>query len=83
MPCSRHQDNSSDLEKYQKEAEELIAAARADASKVIQDAKKAAEADINAATEETKQVGVYGQRSALVLRCLLASLLGKLAGKTY
>jgi F-type H+-transporting ATPase subunit b len=48
-------DNSTELQTLQKEAEEVIAAARAEASKVIQDAKRASDAEIQAAVDETKK----------------------------
>ena len=50
------QDNSSELEALQKEAEEVIAKARSEASAKIQAAKKATEEEIQAAADEHKKV---------------------------
>lgn len=52
----RMQDNSSELEALQKEAEEVIAKARSEASAKIQAAKKATEEEIQAAADEHKKV---------------------------
>ncbi len=54
------QDNSSELEALQKEAEEVIAKARAEASAKIQAAKKASEEEIQAAADEHKKVSLLG-----------------------
>ena len=50
------QDNSSELEGLQREAEEVIKAARADAAAEIQAAVKEVNADITAAVDEAKKV---------------------------
>lgn len=50
------QDNSTELESLQKEAEDVIAKARSEASSKIQAAKKATEDDIQAAADEHKKV---------------------------
>ena len=50
------QDNSSELEALQKEAEDVIAKARSEASAKIQAAKKATEEEIQAAADEHKKV---------------------------
>lgn len=50
------QDNSTELENLQKEAEEVIAKARSEASAKLQAAKKATEDEIQAAADEHKKV---------------------------
>ena len=56
MSCLHLQDNSSELENLQKEAEDVIAKARSEASAQIQAAKKATEDEIQAAADEHNKV---------------------------
>lgn len=51
------QDNSSELESLQKQAEEVIAKARAEASDEVQQAKKQTEKEIEEAAAAKKKVG--------------------------
>ena len=53
------QDNSSDLESLQKQAEEVIAKARSEASAEVQAAKKETEKEIEEAAAARKKVTLF------------------------